>query len=549
MLLAGLAVVVHCLLPVQQGRLRPVGVEPADESVLLSFSAPALRGSHTVSLRDGRVGIDGANGATIAGVETRSGAPVTGDPGQVVFVRNQHGRASVEVVQQPRADNGNEVRVRIDDYGGSEPLPLRFDLVAGPARAAPHPFNVLVMTLDSLRPDRLGCYGYARQTSPHLDEFARQSVRFTNAFSPSSFTPPSHASLLTSRYVGDHGLLTWNELPNDALTLPEILSRYGYRTGASVNLQLLSKQDLGQGVAWRREGQRDGGTLVEDALEFMRGAGGRPWFLWLHLYDVHRPYRRVAPGTRAGGDFARPDVGDVVEDYDLRPADVRKRGFDDRDIGYIVERYDSGVVHTDALLAPLLAELSTPERTADTLVIVTADHGESLVDHPERYFTHDPFLFAAVTRIPFLVRFPGGRDGGTVRDDVISLIDVGPTVLDLLGVAAPSVFQGVSLARLGADAPLQREGVYQECWGWEELKALRTRDELVLYDVADGTTRFFDLVRDPGELRPLRQAPTAAARRRHEELLGFARGSDNVALPRLSAETIEQLRVLGYTED
>jgi len=126
-----------------------------------------------------------------------------------------------------------------------------------------------VITIDSLRPDHLGCYGYARPTSPNLDAFAARAVRFTNAFSTSSFTPPSHGSLLTSRHVGDHGLLTWNALRR---RWPRCWSRRA-RTGASVNLTLLSDNCLGRGVEWQREGAREARTIVSEALEFVRAAG------------------------------------------------------------------------------------------------------------------------------------------------------------------------------------------------------------------------------------------------------------------------------------
>ena len=150
-------------------------------------------------------------------------------------------------------------------------------MVAVPVRSASRPRNVLVITIDPLRPDRLGCYGHGRPTSPHLDAFSKQCVRYVNAFSTCSFTPPSHASLFTSRYVGDHGLLTWESLEEEQVTLAEVLDDHGWRTGACVNLELLNANGLGQGIEWGRDQDRDARRIVDDALEFLGdGADLRP---------------------------------------------------------------------------------------------------------------------------------------------------------------------------------------------------------------------------------------------------------------------------------
>lgn len=414
---------------------------------------------------------------------------------------------------------------------------------------APNPVNVLVMTLDSLRADRLGSYGRAGDPSPNLDAFARDAVRFENAFSTTSFTPPAHASLLTSRYVGEHGLLTWNELPPEELSLAEILTAHGFRTGASVNLGLLSKQGLGQGFAWQREKLRHGSVLVADALEFLRAGDGRPWFLWLHFYDVHRPYRKVTGSGDRRAEHVRPSVGDVNEDYNLTPEDVEERGFDESDLRFVAERYDVGVADMDEILAPLLAELSTPARRADTLVIVTADHGESLLDHREHLFTHDPFLLSVVTRVPLLVRYPHLREAGTVRGDLVSLIDVAPTVLAEAGIARPESFRGESLRGSEAARLAARDAIFHEAWGWTEQKALRTRDRLVIHDVEEDETRVFAIDTDPAEQSPVEADDAPGAEVLVARLEEFAESSAEARAPELSPELQEQLRALGYAEE
>jgi arylsulfatase A-like enzyme len=521
-------------------------LQSTEDTLLLSFDAAAVDGVDVLVLRGREAWVEHQRWKPIKDLSLRLNDVLPAGGGQRVYVQDQLGRAGVEVIQQPGPENGYETKVRIDDDAPRGAAPLHFALVATANRSVPAPRNVLIVTIDSLRADRLGSYGYARPTSPHLDAFAAGSVRFENAFSTSSFTPPSHASLLTSRYVGDHGLLTWNQLPAEQLTLPELLSRYGYRTGASVNLGLLSAQGLGQGVAWRREGSRKGSKIVGDALDFIRHPDDRPWFLWIHLYDVHRPYKRLSDRTRRFAQHDRSEVGDTKEDYNLGPEAVRERGLGEEDLRYIADRYDDGVAFTDALLAPLLAEVSTPARQADTLVVVTADHGESLLDHPEQLFTHDPFLFSAVTRIPLLIRYPGGRDAGAVREELVSLIDVAPTVTEVVGLGAPPVFEGLSLAGLGAGTPFPRDAIFHETWGKVELKAVRTREWLLVRDVKGGSTSAFDLVADVGERHPMPTDSGAGPTSLAGQLDARVRGTAGTRAPVLGDDLVEQLHALGY---
>jgi arylsulfatase A-like enzyme len=527
----------------------PVGRHPAagQGRLLVRLRAEAVDGVDELVVQGREAVIRHLEWEPIRGLELEIESTIPRGDERVV-VRARRGRPAVTVVQQPSAANGGELRVRIDDgpHGGA--APLVFELWAVPVPEATGRCDVLLITLDSLRPDHLGAYGYARPTSPNLDAFASGAVRYANAFSTSSFTPPAHASLLTSRQVGDHGLLTWNELDQSQLTLAEVLAAHGYRTGASVNLTLLSENGLGQGFEWRREGAREARTIVSEALEFIRAADERPFFLWLHLYDVHRPYGRVPgwAGRFAAG--ARAGIGDGEDHYNLTPEALERQGLDPADLEWIVDRYDAGIAYADAQLGPLLAELDTPAHRARTLVVITADHGESLLDHPERLFSHDPVLFSAVTRVPLLVRFPDGLGGGKERADPVSLIDVAPTVLATLELRPPPSFTGRSLRELERGTRWPERELALECWGWERLAALRTTRWLVLSDVARGTTRLFDLEQDPHELHPLEPAQRRAAAALVKELDAFvARLPEGEAPPALDPELLQRLRELGYT--
>ena len=512
--------------------------------LLLRFRAAAVDGVDELVVRGRDSEIRHLEWDPIQGLELEVLAPTPRSQDERVTVRARSGRPLVTVVQQPSESNGGELRVRIDDGPHAGAAALAFELWAVPAVVLDRP-DVLVITLDSLRPDHLGAYGHERPTSPNLDAFAAGAVRYTSAYSTSSFTPPSHASLLTSRQVGDHGLVTWNALDESQLSLAEVLAVHGYRTGASVNLTLLSENNLGQGFEWRREGMREAREIVSEALEFIRASDERPFFLWLHLYDVHRPYGRVPGWADRFAGAARAGVGDGEDHYNLTPEMVEQRRLEPEDLDWIVDRYDAGIAYTDAQLGPLLAELATPAHRARTLVVITADHGESLLDHPERVFTHDPFLFSAVTRVPLFVRFPDGLGGGKVRGDPVSLIDVAPTVLATVGLPVPPSFDGRSLRELERGTRWPERELYHECWGWERLAALRTARALVLRDVAAGTIRVYDLVQDPGELHPLESAAHHA--KLVKPLDAFvARLPAGEPPPALDPERLRRLRELGY---
>ena len=524
----------------------------AGDVLLLTFRAEAVDGVDELVLAGKEARVEQREYQPIEGLAIDvAGAVPEGDVR--VVVRKRDGRARVAVVGQPDEANDREVRVRIDDGPESGAAPLSFELwaVSGALPAplpVPRPLDVVVITIDSLRPDHLGCYGYARPTSPSLDALAKSAVRFDRAFSSSSFTPPSHATLLTSRHVGDHGLLTWNAMPDEQLSLAEVLAAHGYRTGASVAIDMLSGQNLGQGFDWRREGWREARRIVDDALEFLRDDDPRPAFLWLHLYDVHRPYGGPRGWRERFAAEARPGIGDVEDHYNLLPDDVRARSLGEADLRHVADRYDAGIGYADAQLAPLLAELSTPQRLAKTLLVVTADHGESLLDHPERLFSHDPFLFTAVTRIPLLVRFPGAEGGGTARGDLTGLIDVAPTVLEELGIAAPATFQGRALLRSGERRDEAPREIYHECWGWERLAAIRTQDWLVVRDVETAAVTAYDLAKDPRERVPLAARQGTEAGKLAEKLREFAMRSAPAGNPPLDEELRKRLEALGYTD-
>jgi choline-sulfatase len=323
--------------------------------------------------------------------------------------------------------------------------------------------NILLITIDTLRADRLGCYGFANASTPTLDALAGRGVRFATAVTHVPLTGPSHASILTGRTPLGHGFRDNGGfvLPPDLGTAPEVFRQAGYRTAAFVSGFPLDRRfgmdrgfetyddHLPRGNDRRRTPyvERFGDATTEATLRWLEApapaGAARPFFAWVHYYDPHAPYE---------------PPGDLAERFRGSP-------------------YDGEIAFVDRQIAGLMEALERKGVLARTLVLVTADHGESLGEHGEG--THGLFLYDATLRIPFLMSGPG-VPAGRVATTVARGIDVFPTLLDYAGLPARSDVEGRSLrpaadGRELEDAPLYAESLYGEReYGWAPLFAWRT---------------------------------------------------------------------------
>jgi arylsulfatase A-like enzyme len=389
---------------------------------------------------------------------------------------------------------------------------------------------VLLVTIDTLRADRLGCYGRATAETPAIDGLAREGLRFERAYTPVPLTLPAHTTLLTGREPAAHGIVDNGMVARDlgAPTLAERLAGAGYDSGAFVAAHVLNRifgldrgfahyddgppeADEGEGFF---HGVADARGRVDAALEWMRRPRGKPFFLWLHLFDVHAPH--VAP-----------------------------EGFAQR----FPDAYDGEVAYVDSQVARVLRALDTQGIARDTLVILTADHGESLGEHGEE--THGVLLYDATLHVPLILRLPGRIAAGSAAGRIVGLADVAPTVMALCGLAADARVQGASLLGDGpADARRRLFAIsaYPERqYGWAPLRALR--DASAKY-VEAPRPELYDLEADPGELKNLAPAfPARAAEWRArlleaERALAASRPAEAPVEP--DAETRERLAALGY---
>jgi len=371
------------------------------------------------------------------------------------------------------------------------------DAPALPAPAAPvaasAPYagaSVLLVTIDTVRRDRLGCYGCERPTTKNLDALAARSVLFERAFANSSFTPPTHASILTGLFPAEHGLRHWNKSLADVPTAADAFAAAGYRTLAVTPLKTLFIVGLDRGFAIRHSPEASvspeqvviaGADAVNhDAFEdLLRKRDPRPFFAWLHYYDAHRPYARQ--GREWSGRFAQPDrpeVGATEAWYQLTAEKRVKLGADAAAVQIMRDHYDGGLAFLDDRLGQLFGKLQDAGALENTIVLVVADHGEVFDEHEPEWFAHDPYLYDENIRVPLLVRLPGDVQAGRHVPDMVSQVDILPTLLELTGVAPlpGQRFSGESFAPALSGASLQRSFVFADTQG-SDLSVPRPGEE------------------------------------------------------------------------
>jgi arylsulfatase A-like enzyme/tetratricopeptide (TPR) repeat protein len=390
------------------------------------------------------------------------------------------------------------------------------------------PPDVVLVTIDTLRADHLGCYGYDKPTSPHLDALAAEGLRYDQCQAPAPITLPSHASILTGQLPSEHGVRNNGtyRLPDEASTLAEALRAHGYRTGAFVSaLPVSSRFGLAQGFEVYDDAlpaeadnafelpMRPGIEAVDAAGEWIDTLSGEaPVFVWVHLFEPHMPYTPPPP-------------------FDARFAGAP---------------YDGEVAAADDAVGRLLQRLEV-RGSRPRLTMVTSDHGEGLGEHGED--THAMFLYQTTLRVPWIVHWPKEVPAGKVEREPVGLIDVAPTVLALAGIDPGEALQASGLALDPHAAPphrrLMSESVYAlETYRWSPMFALREGSSKV---IRTGRTRAFDLAADPGELHELEDAPWSGAL--VTELEGRVRESEAPAADAtraLTPEETEALAALGY---
>lgn len=416
------------------------------------------------------------------------------------------------------------------------------DPVLLPPRPTKRP-SVILISLDTLRADRLGLHGYKPARTPVLDAFGKSGIWYTHAYSPSAWTLPSHASLfygfslpsvpLRTDVASKHRA-TYSQAP----ALAEILRGAGYLTAGFTGGGYLAPSfafDRGFDTYYafpQNHADKDGCTpqrfdgpeVFRRGTEWLRDRGRAPFFLFLHTYDVH---------DRCP--FQPKDL----------PSNLPWIRLDDAGYARLLAYYDDLIAETDARVGTFLAELDALGLRDGTLVIITSDHGELFKEHGQEGHSCNNDLYEPLVRVPLMMRFPSRIKPAPPRPEPVALVDVAPTILQLLGVPQPSTMSAAPLPGLRRDVPESARAVLVTC---DHQVAVRQGAlKLIASQKPTDPPRLFDIERDPGEKENLYTPEKAAPLQRIAEQHWKDASLTPPEAPReIDPETKERLRALGY---
>ena len=352
-----------------------------------------------------------------------------------------------------------------------------------PAATSPGERNLLVITIDTCRADRLGCYGHGKARTPMIDSLAKNGVSMEKTYALQPITLPSHATIFTGLHPRNHGIHNNGiyKLPEEALTMAELLRDRGYETGAIISAFVLNRQfGLSQGFDHYDDSLSDDRKQLSDiaemkasvvsdrAIKWINQKEDQKWFLWLHYFDPHANYN---PPPRFRTENGHP--------------------------------YDGEIAYVDSELVRVFRALEQKNLRKKTVVILTSDHGESLGEHDEG--SHGIFLYNAVMRVPLIFSLPGALPEEKTVPRVTSLLDVMPTALELLGIKPPASLQGRSLMPLlegdadewQATPPVMETMLPWEEFGWSPSSAIVKNGHKY---IEAPIPELYDLKEDPHEL-------------------------------------------------
>ena len=436
--------------------------------------------------------------------------------------------------------------------------------------------NIVLISIDSLRADHLSTYGYSRKTSPNIDQLADEGVVFSDAYSVTSWTLPAHLSMLTSLYPLSHGVFTDRaRLDENRRILPEVLKEEGYATAAFVSAPYLNSRfgfkqgfDVYDDLLSSEAASRKAAGQVGDALgmvtspkltqaidDWLQGHYQEKFFLFLHYFDVHFDYVPPAPYDT----MFDPDYTGTIDGRGFLSNPAIKPDMEPRDLHHILALYDGEIAFTDEYIGKFLSSLKKLGVYDKTLIVLTSDHGDEFFEHGRK--GHRATLYDEVLRVPFIIKFPGLWKGGEKSNDVVSIVDIMPTVLGYLGVDSPEEVQGRNLLpllngeRRGNDAIVYAELMNKQV-------AARSKSLKLSHRLNFPKAEFYDLLKDPGEQdnlfngRKTLQLPGGEAH--FAALLNWLNGQLRVAQTfqgsaenekvELNDDLEKQLRALGYIQ-
>ena len=394
------------------------------------------------------------------------------------------------------------------------------------------PPQVIVVLIDTLRQDHLSCYGYDRETSPHIDAFREDSVLFSRLVPPTSWTRPSVASLLTSTYPGVHGAQDRGDRVREGVTwLADVMGGHGYESHA-----ILSNpnciQTWGFGDDFDRAFEMDvyrwlstetDSIAVELGIEKIKELRHRPYFMYLHALAPHSPYEPPSPFDTmfTGG----ADTFNTVQQR-------------------TINMYDGEIAYFDSLFGDMVAALKKEGVYDSSLIVVLSDHGEEFWDHGGGL--HGKTLYEEQLQVPLLIKFPTNEFAGARWDGIVEMVDVAPTMLDILDLPARAEFQGVSVLPYIGTNDISKEVGYAELFlDGLGMRSAKTLDLKYIDDIVGKSEIYFNLDEDPRELSPLDEAPDGIALiKQHSDNIAMMGNSGLHVL--ITHDSIETAQISGF---
>jgi arylsulfatase A-like enzyme len=422
--------------------------------------------------------------------------------------------------------------------------------------------NFVFISLDALRFDHLGCYGYERDTSPTIDGLVAEGLKFEWAICQAPTTLPSHMSTLTSLYPTVHGCRMGRALPGPRVTLAEYLREGGYATiGIADGGYMSAWYGFDQGFDVYDDRYKGFGAAIRTLFRWLdEGNSKNAFFALLHTYDVHSPYDPpepyrsmfTDPGYDGGFDPTSAELKRVRKRVDTTPE--LGHGLSDEDIEYIRARYDGGIRYVDGLMERLVSGLKSRGLFDSTWLVITSDHGEEFGEHEA--LLHG-MLYMTVAKVPLIIVPPKPFVRGRSVSEIVELIDIMPTFLELAGIAPVDTLQGQSMVRLMAgDASGWDNLAFSEHHARGNRRSVISPTLHIITSLEGGEMEVYDYIADPLEQVQLDDAS------RDEEVKALflilqewiraqillAAAEDGIEPAEIDQETIEELRSLGYIE-
>jgi arylsulfatase A-like enzyme len=416
--------------------------------------------------------------------------------------------------------------------------------------------NVILISIDTLRADHLGCYGYERPTSPNLDQFASKGILFEDVTAPSPWTLPSHGSLLTGFYPSRLGLNTEDSmLPSNMETLATLFSKHGFSTAAVVNSFYISHEygfDRGFDKFWfvSESHQRRGAApvIINLTKGWLDKYHNEPFFLFLHFYDVHSDYRSLPLYER---EFVGSYKGVIDGSTDQLVAFRNgKLSLNNTDIKHLIDLYDAEIRQLDDQLLVLFGLFQQKGVLDETVIIITSDHGEEFLEHGG--VLHGRTMYQELIHVPLVIRGPGLPQAKRIRE-MVSLVDVMPTLLGLVGIPNPPGLEGYDLCSLWRtpSSRLPDRLIFAEADHKNKendiKRAVRGPRYKLHYDRLTKESHIYDLLNDPQERNNIAAKEATVFEFLLQELKKFmTKSKEGGKKVPLSPENIERLKSLGY---